>query len=128
MTVLNVSCYNNGTWFILLQLCCYLLLVESRVLYNSRNLKQKSQKYHFYWLENCFLTDKKRRRKERLQKQQQTEEDLIFERKVKDLEEKIAKADICELFPEFRPNKVGVSFSEAQAVSLCIIIIKLDSH
>ncbi|CAK8683677.1 unnamed protein product [Clavelina lepadiformis] len=51
--------------------------------------------------------EKRKRRKERLLQQQQiAEEDVTFNQKLKALEEKIAKADICELFPEFRPNKV----------------------
>lgn len=54
-----------------------------------------------------FVIEKKKLRKERLlQRRQQTEEDKIFNKKVKEIEKKITQTDICELFPEFRPNKV----------------------
>ena len=58
-------------------------------------------------MQNFLCAAKKKRRKERLlQLRQQTEEDKIFDMKVKAIEQKIARTDICELFPEFRLNKV----------------------
>nr|XP_018670467.1 transcription initiation factor TFIID subunit 1-like isoform X2 [Ciona intestinalis] len=50
--------------------------------------------------------ERRKRRKEKLHQNQLSEEDIIFEQKLKALENKVNNTDIQELFPEFRPNQV----------------------
>nr|CAB3266786.1 transcription initiation factor TFIID subunit 1-like [Phallusia mammillata] len=73
---------------------------------DSERLNRSGGRHDKKKLGGTKIERRKRRKEKLMQQHQQSEEEMIYSQKYKELEEKVNSKDICELFPEFRPNQV----------------------